>query len=192
MLLDEVGVFVDSIHCHPGSSPQRCSMVHGSPALSRLLFGFGIAVATSACALTGRGVGVQGSAEMSRVASTSQPNSPARNARVADRTDGWPRTVEDSSGRVTIPAKPMRIHTLSVGYDEITFRLVDPDRIVAVSQSTANPELSNVADAAESIANKVGRNAESIVALQPDLVVASPFSNRDLVEQLRGARIPLV
>jgi len=100
--------------------------------------------------------------------------------------------VEDAAGRVTIGTKPVRIHTLSVGYDEITFRLVDPSRIVAVSQSTANPELSNVADAAAAIPNKVGRNAESIVGLQADLVIASPFSNRDLVEQLRSAGIPLV
>ena len=100
--------------------------------------------------------------------------------------------MEDSSGLVTIPAKPMRIHTLSVGYDEITFELVDHSRVVAVSQSTANPELSNVAAEAQAIPNKVGRNAESVVALQPDLVVASPFSNRDLVEQMRSASIPLV
>ena len=100
--------------------------------------------------------------------------------------------VEDASGRVTIPSKPMRIHTLSVGYDEITFRLVEPSRIIAVGQSTANPELSNIAAAAQAIPNRVGRNAEEVVALQPDLVVASPFSNRDLVERLRTAGIPLV
>ena len=100
--------------------------------------------------------------------------------------------MEDPSGRVTIPRKPMRIHTLSVGYDEVTFRLVDPSRIVAVGQSTANPELSNVASEARAIPNRVGRNAEEVVALQPDLVVASPFSNRDLVEHLRAAQIPLI
>jgi iron complex transport system substrate-binding protein len=122
----------------------------------------------------------------------SQPPTPERRSRIVDRTTGWPRFVEDPSGRVTIPMKPMRIHTLSVGYDEVTFRLVDPSRIIAVGQSTANPELSNVSAEARAIPNRVGRNAEEVVALQPDLVVASPFSNRDLVEHLRAARIPLV
>ena len=117
---------------------------------------------------------------------------PAPQSRIVEPTPGWPRVVEDLTGRVTIPAKPMRIHTLSVGYDEITFRLVDPSRIVAVGRSTANPDLSNVAAEAQAIPNRVGRNAEEVVALQPDLVVASPFSNRDLVEQLRAAHIPLV
>ena len=41
--------------------------------------------------------------------------------------------------------RPQRIHTLSVGYDEITFRLVEPARIVAIGTSTANPDFSNVA-----------------------------------------------
>ena len=69
---------------------------------------------------------------------------------------------------------------------------MDPERIVAIGQSTANPELSNVAAEARAIPRRIGRNAEEVVALQPDLVVASPFSNRDLVDHLRAAGIPLV
>lgn len=96
------------------------------------------------------------------------------------------------NGAVTIPSKPNRIHTLSVGYDEITFRLVDLSRLVAVGRSTANPELSNVASEARRVPNQIGRNAEEVVALQPDLVVASPFASPDLLELLRKARVPLV
>lgn len=107
-------------------------------------------------------------------------------------TSGWPRRVEDVNGVVTIPAKPSRIHTLSVGYDEITFRLVEPERIAAVGRSTANPEFSNVASQASTIRHQLGRNAEEIVSLQPDLVVASPFGNPDLLAHLRGAGITLV
>jgi len=113
-------------------------------------------------------------------------------ARIVEPTQGWPRTIRDAKGVVTIPARPIRIHTLSVGYDEITFRLVDPSRIVAVGRSTANPELSNVAAEAQRVPHHVGRNAEEIVALTPDLVVASPFSSRDLLEHLQAADVPLV
>jgi iron complex transport system substrate-binding protein len=115
-----------------------------------------------------------------------------RIARIVNPTTGFPRTVQDASGLVTIPAKPMRIHTLSVGYDEITFRLVDPSRIVAVGRSTANPDFSNVAELAGTIPNQVDREAERIVALKPDLVVASPFASPDLLAQLRNASVPLV
>lgn len=115
-----------------------------------------------------------------------------RKARIVEPTAGWPRRVEDVNGVVTIPARPLRIHTLSVGYDEITFRLVDPARIVAVGRSTANPDFSNVAEQARLIPHHVGRNAEQIIALEPDLVVASPFANTDLLAQLRAAGVLLV
>ncbi len=115
-----------------------------------------------------------------------------RKAQIVEPTTGWPRKVEDVSGAVTIPVQPKKIHTLSVGLDEITFRLVDPARIVAVGRSTANPEFSNVAEQARLIPKQVGRNAEEIVALEPDLVVASPFASIDLLEHLRAAGIPLV
>lgn len=115
-----------------------------------------------------------------------------RQARIIEPTPGWPRKVRDANGPITIVAKPARIHTLSVGFDEITFRLVDPSRIVAVGRSTTNPELSNVADLARQIPRQVGRDAEEIVALEPDLVVASPFASADLIAQLRAARITVV
>ena len=53
-------------------------------------------------------------------------------------------------------------------------------------------EFSNVADEAARVPNKVGRDAEQIIALQPDLVVASPFANADLVRRLQAAHIRLV
>jgi iron complex transport system substrate-binding protein len=103
----------------------------------------------------------------------------------------FPRTLRDVNGDLVLTAPPRRIHTLSVGFDEITFRLVDPDRIVAVGTVTANRDFSNVADQAAGVPNKVGRDAEQIVALMPDLVVASPFANADLMRQLRAAGVPL-
>jgi iron complex transport system substrate-binding protein len=104
----------------------------------------------------------------------------------------FPRRVRDASGEVVIPSRPQRIHTLSVGYDEITFRLVDPARIAAVGSVTVNAEYSNVAAEAAQIPARVGRDAEQILALGPDLVVASPFVSPDLVKHLRDARVSLV
>ena len=104
----------------------------------------------------------------------------------------FPRLVHDVNGDVTIPARPMHIHTLSVGFDEITFRLVDLSRIAAIGTVTANPDYSNVADLAALVPSRVGRDAEQILAVAPDLVVASPFASPDLIQQLRNAGVPLV
>jgi iron complex transport system substrate-binding protein len=46
-----------------------------------------------------------------------------------------------------------------------------------------------VADLAVNVPLKVGRNAEQVIAAKPDLVVATPFSNKDLVKQLQDAGV---
>lgn len=117
---------------------------------------------------------------------------PTGKTRILDATAGWPRRVDTPHGVVSIAQKPQRIHTLSVGFDEITFRLVDPGRIVAISTSTANPDISNVADLAAQVPLRVGRNAEQVIAARPDLVVAPPTANADLVKALEGAGLTVV
>jgi iron complex transport system substrate-binding protein len=100
--------------------------------------------------------------------------------------------VHDVNGDVVIATRPMRIHTLSVGFDEITLQLVDPSRIAAVGTVTVNPDYSNVADTATRIPLKIGRDAEQILHAAPDLVVASPFSDQNLVQQLRNTGVQVV
>lgn len=117
---------------------------------------------------------------------------PTGKTRILDTTAGWPRRVDTPHGVVSIAQKPQRIHTLSIGFDEITFRLVDPSRIVAISTSTANPDISNVADLAAQVPLRVGRNAEQVIAARPDLVVAPPTANVDLVKALEGAGLTVV
>jgi len=122
----------------------------------------------------------------------------ARSPRVANVVEPraapgvFPRTVHDVTGDIIIPRQPMRIHTLSVGFDEITLQLVDPSRIAAVGTVTANPDYSNVTDAASHIPLKIGRDAEQIVSAAPDLVVASPFSDANLLQTLRNTGVPVV
>ena len=43
---------------------------------------------------------------------------------------GWPRQVEGLNGIITIPAKPQRIITASIGHDEMTLALVPSERRV--------------------------------------------------------------
>ncbi|HYF93073.1 MAG TPA: ABC transporter substrate-binding protein [Symbiobacteriaceae bacterium] len=112
---------------------------------------------------------------------------------LAPAAQAWPRQVKDAEGQVIeIKAKPVRIHTLSVGYDEITMALVGPERFAAVGSVTTNPLYSNIAEQAKQVAQKVGRKSEDVMAAKPDLVVASPFANKDLVKQLKEAGIKVV
>lgn len=117
---------------------------------------------------------------------------PTGKTRILDATAGWPRRIDTPHGVVSIAQQPQRIHTLSVGFDEITFRLVDPSRIVAIGTATANPDISNVADLAAQVPLRVGRNAEQVIAARPDLVVAPPTANADLVKALEGAGLTVV
>ena len=111
---------------------------------------------------------------------------------IVDPTNtGWPRDVEGLNGRVTIQAKPGRIHTVSLGHDEVTYALVPADRVVAVGKYTQSPEYSNVADLAQNV-DGIGRDPEQIVAQRPDIVIASPFTKKDLIEALENTGIVVV
>ncbi|MBI3979873.1 MAG: ABC transporter substrate-binding protein [Chloroflexi bacterium] len=150
---------------------------------------------TSAPVVTGVAVASPGLAPAATAApppATPTRAAPAPKTTIVDRTTGWPRRVQAVNGLVEIKAKPMRIHTLSVGYDEITFRLVDPGRIAAVARFSVDPRYSNVAELAKQVPTQVGRDAEEVIAARPDLVVASPFSNKDLVQRLVDAGVPVI
>ena len=111
---------------------------------------------------------------------------------IVDPTNsGWPREVEGLNGLVSIGAKPARIHTVSLGHDEVTYALVPAERIVAVGKYTQLPEYSNVAGLAQKVVG-IGRDPEQIVAQTPDIVIASPFTKRDLIVALENAGIVVV
>ena len=100
---------------------------------------------------------------------------------------GWPREVEGLNGLVSIAAKPARIHTVSLGHDEVTYALVPAERVVAVGTYTQLPEYSNVAALAQQVVG-IGRDPEQIVAQTPDIVIASPYTKKDLIQALEKRR----
>lgn len=121
------------------------------------------------------------------------PERSVKTAAVVTTANAWPRQVKDAAGKpIEIKERPMRIHTLSVGYDEITMYLVGPERFAAVGSVTANPLYSNIVEQASKVVTKVGRKSEDVLAAKPDLVVASPFANKDLVAQLKEAGLTVV
>jgi iron complex transport system substrate-binding protein len=102
----------------------------------------------------------------------------------------FPLTVtDDGANPVTIPAKPQRIVSLTLFTDEILLELVDTGRLVAATTFAADPDISNVAARAAGIAHKLTLAVEPVLALQPDLVFVSNWSEADKIRQLRDAGV---
>ncbi|MDF2634303.1 MAG: ABC-type transporter, periplasmic subunit [Pelosinus sp.] len=100
--------------------------------------------------------------------------------------------VKDSQGYVLkLPKKPSRIVSLSLGADEILLGLVSKERILALTYLADDPSISNVAEQAKLIPKKVKGNAESIIALQPDLLFIADWQPVELIQILREAGIPV-
>ncbi len=92
---------------------------------------------------------------------------------------------------VTIPSKPSRIITASVGHDEIAVSLIPLSRLVGVGDATKNTTFSNVAHLVQDIPT-ITRDPETIVALSPDTVVTSPFFAAEGIDALSRLGIPVV
>lgn len=95
------------------------------------------------------------------------------------------------NGRVSIPSKPLRIYTVSLGHEETVFGLVPSQRIVGVRPFTQNPAYSNVSTLAKTI-EVIGRSPEQILARNPDIVIASPFATEELIMALQNVGIPVL
>ncbi len=102
----------------------------------------------------------------------------------------FPLTVtDDGASSVTIPKKPERIVSITLFTDEILLDLVDASRLIAVTTFAADADISNVAARVAGVPNKVALSVEPVLALRPDLVFVSNWSEADKVKQLRDAGV---
>ncbi len=88
---------------------------------------------------------------------------------------------------------PQRIVSVNMCADELLLALADPGQIVALSPYAADPALSFMADKAADFRHDAAA-AETVVALHPDLVLSSSFSDpatQGLLVRL-GYRVELV
>ncbi len=120
--------------------------------------------------------------------------SPARQPAPQSGSDGFfPRTVRMADRtKVNIPTKPNRIVSLTLGNDEILCALVDEKRIVGLSRFSHDEATSHVADVARRVNVFVDRNAEQIVSLQPDLLLAARYTKIDLKGLLAQTNTPIM
>jgi iron complex transport system substrate-binding protein len=80
---------------------------------------------------------------------------------------------------------PKRIVSLNLCADQYLLALADPGQIAALTQFSRDPVMSAGATAAARLPQSNGR-AEDVVALQPDLVIASPGRRSGTMAALAG------
>ena len=95
------------------------------------------------------------------------------------------------NGTVSIPEKPQRIITASIGHDEMTLALVPTDRLVGVGSYSKDPVYSNVSALVLDIA-EISRDPETLVAASPDVIVTSPYFPVEGIEALNTVGIPVI
>jgi iron complex transport system substrate-binding protein len=104
---------------------------------------------------------------------------------------GWPRIVETSEGRMEIPQPPQGIYSLSLGHAEIIVALTGPGRLAGSTSFFKDPGTSAAWEQFVGLP-EAGSDAEKIIALDPDLIVAASFTQPELTEQLKGIGLPVV
>ena len=108
---------------------------------------------------------------------------------IVDPTNrGWPREVELADEIVTIEEPPMRVLAYSLGHDEILLALMNAERFAAVGPFTGDPDYSNVADLAEGLST-FESGVENVLAANPDLVLASRYTDADVVDLIKEAGV---
>lgn len=103
------------------------------------------------------------------------------------------RTVTDDSGRqVSLPMQPKRIVSLTYGTDEILTALVSTDRIASYSKYAGDDGISFLTkDEVAKVGRTVDMEPEHILALAPDLVIASTSTPMQTVEVLTRSGVPV-
>ena len=111
-------------------------------------------------------------------------------ALVAAATGVCAATAEAAGAADTAVARPQRIVSLDLCVDQILVDLVAPSRIAALTHLAADPNVSAVAARARALPATRGE-AEVVLGLEPDLVIAGTFGATATVSLLQrvGRRV---
>ncbi len=101
----------------------------------------------------------------------------------------WPRTVQDDQQQlVTVSSEPHRIISLAPSNTEVLFALGLDDRIVGVTDYCNYPAAALEKDRIGGFSTV---SIEKVVALHPDLVIASGGNNQEAVDRIKELKIPV-
>ncbi len=91
---------------------------------------------------------------------------------------------------LVLEERPVRIASMVLGTDEILLQMVPEEYIVGLSGQVAN------ADSVSLVAEKgakypvIENNFETLLSLNPDLIIGSSWINKELLQQIKDAKIP--
>ena len=92
---------------------------------------------------------------------------------------------------VPVPPNPSRVVSLISAADEVLMDMGLEDRVIALSLFADDERISNVLHRGQEIPNRVRADAEQILVLQPDLVIASAFNRPETLALLTYGDIPI-
>lgn len=102
-------------------------------------------------------------------------------------TTGTTHQVTDGTGvAVTVPNEPKRIVPVAASTEDIVLSLVDPSRVAAVGTVP-----NNVPDESAKVEKHVKATAESMLSVQPDLVLVPNWMSPDAIGEMRNMQIPV-
>ncbi|MFX3635548.1 MAG: ABC transporter substrate-binding protein [Candidatus Pristimantibacillus sp.] len=97
-------------------------------------------------------------------------------------------TTDDTGTEITFEQAPEKVVTLVPSETEIMFAIGAGDQVVGVDEFSNYPEEA----ASKAKVGDMNTNIEAIVALNPDMVLASSGMNADAITKLRGLNIKVI
>ncbi len=105
----------------------------------------------------------------------------------------FPKRLIDPAGMIqSIPAPPQRIVSAILSGDHMLTALVSPDRLVGVTYLVDDPSISNIIGVVPPSVTRLHAEVETMLALQPDLVLVAGYARAETVRLLVAANTPVV
>ena len=105
----------------------------------------------------------------------------------------FPKRLTDPTGAIqTIPTPPQRIVSAILSGDHMLTALVPPNRLAGVTHLVDDPTISNIIGVVPPSVPRIAAEIETLLALQPDLVLVAGYTRAETVRLLIAAHIPVV
>lgn len=97
------------------------------------------------------------------------------------------QVVDDFGDVIKFDSKPKRVYATTLSIEEVLIGLLEPERFAAISEDALNEKYSLIVQEASLVKNKVPAkiNVESILALNPDLVIVQANTNKAQIDALK-------
>jgi iron complex transport system substrate-binding protein len=126
------------------------------------------------------------------LAGITRPANEFGNPAIRTGTGAYPRQAIDSDGfTVRIPHPARRIVSQYWSLDEYLYSVLPPERVVAVSAAAYDPSFSNVNRQVQQFHPAVASDVETVLRLNPDLVLVSNSAEADFCALMRSTGVPL-